>query len=153
MRDSTADAVLFFDVDCIPLDRRVIPDVFLPAIASGAVVGAERLRKRGKMPYPCVAAFAMGCSPEVYRGLGCPGMEYRGRRQDTAAYFSAVAFQSGVKVITLPKTSPERYAFTGTFGHADSGAVYHVAGIRGQESGREYIERCERVAAGLRNEP
>jgi hypothetical protein len=150
--DATEDGVIFFDIDCIPLNRGAVTHWYLPAIVAGTLIGpaqrANHLRTRHVYAGPC----ALGFSRALYRRAGKPTMDVT-RRADAAGELTYACEDRGIPVIKLPVTDcielkwklfeEDRPGFGMGTTWADS--VFHAFEMRGGETRQMFLDKCDEV--------
>ncbi len=150
-KTGNADAYIFFDIDCIPLNRNIIDWCYVPAIEAGAVIGpAQRAGHISAFVYagPC----ALGFSRATYERAAEPTLQ-PGFRFDTGGALSHACDARGIPVIRLLPTHCEKPLWplhddrVLSFGHGTTFAngIYHAFDMRSGQTRHMFLQKCEEV--------
>lgn len=152
MKTTDAEYIIFFDIDCIPLNNKalelVLKDIKDKKTLSGAAHTANHINE-GKNMY--VGPFFMGLSKELYTNLGAPNLSH-GEDFDTAMLLTSSAEkQESVKIKYWYPTSCEFEKWQ-LYQHGKYGIgtiyenlVYHGFEIRLKKSNILFINKCKQV--------
>lgn len=157
VHNAAEDALIFFDIDCIPLNRGVVLNWYHPAMAAGAVIGpaqrANHLATRHIYAGPC----ALGFSRATCVRAGSPTLDVT-ERADAAGELTYACEERSISVIKLPVTQcieprwklydEDRPSFGLGTTWADS--VFHAFEMRGGKTRRMFLDKCDAV---LRSKP
>jgi hypothetical protein len=161
------DAILFLDIDCIPLSDRAI-DYYFDAAYSGNIIGnAQRSNHIQNNQHVFAAPSAICLTAETYKKIGMPSaMETA--RSDVAEEYTWAAESVGVKVdLVMPlryDNPPQRYEWEGnqppywpladgmpvygmgtSYGDSEGDLFYHNFQIRMEGQQEKFLVKCGEV--------
>lgn len=150
---------LILDIDCIPLDRRVL-EVARNALRLGILFGAYgramHIDETAWFIHPCF----MACSKRAWEVLDKPSFCSRPGRWDTGGEFSRNAgiyhmSQRFLRPVKCDREAPwtrggYKLGYGNTLGTKELGQIYHMAGARDNHQGDivRFIAKCDEVVAG-----
>lgn len=153
-RQSQADLLILFDIDCIPLHRHVLEHCYLPVMQAGGLVGpAQRANHLNRLIY--AAPSAIGFSRELYRRVGQPELT-PSKRFDVGGSLTWACARRGVPVVKLPPLSCEvpKWPLDDdkrlSYGHGTTyvGGIYHAFEIRLGSTQERFLRKCHEVLRG-----
>jgi hypothetical protein len=153
--ESPTENMIFFDIDCIPLSRAVIENLYKPIIQSGALVGPIQIANHLPDRRPYAAPSALGISKTLYRRLGSPHLA-PDDNVDTAGILTRKCEKKGIPVVLLPVThcvEPVDPLYDDNKPVYGSGttyvdAIFHSFRIAKKENERMFLDKCMSVIGG-----
>jgi hypothetical protein len=151
IRGSSADLLMFFDVDCIPLSRAVVENCYVPVMLAGGLIGpAQRANHIDDFVYAAPAA--IGFARRLYERAGRPALR-PSKKFDVCASFSRACELRGHPVVKLPPVScvrPKWSLYDDRFHHVGhgttfAGGIFHAFEIRLGSTQELFLRKCEEV--------
>ena len=153
IRESSADLLIFFDIDCIPLNRGIIEYGYLPSMLAGCLVGpAQRANHIDRLIY--AAPSAIGFPRSLYSRVGSPALGPT-KVFDVCGKFTHACESQRIPVIKLPPVSsllPKYSLYNDTehhYGHGTTyaGGIFHSFEIRLGSTRDMFLDKCREVLA------
>jgi hypothetical protein len=148
MRTTPFRAVLFLDIDCVPVADGAIDRMFRGAEAGELAGSVQRSNHIQNNQHLYVAPSCMALSGETYRRLGQPDFEST-PRGDVGEELTYEAEARGVSVRLLWPVSSEDFVWDlidgKRYGHGTTfeGGFWHAFQIRFRQHQDDFIRRCE----------
>lgn len=150
--EQTPDFLIFFDIDCIPLNKKAITKLIAQIRDRKSIAGAAQTANQfmqGKNIY--VGPFFLGLSKTVYWNLNSPDMN-DGAIWDVGGLLTMAArFQNEIKIhfwypssVEVPKWNLYKNGKFG-LGTTYSKLVYHAFETRLGESDNAFTHKCNEI--------
>lgn len=148
---SSADLLIFFDIDCIPLNRAIIEHGYIPSMLAGCLVGpAQRANHIDRLIY--AAPSAIGFSRSLYTRVGSPALGPT-KVFDVCGRLTHACESRRIPVVKLPPVSsivPKWSLYDDTqhhYGHGTTyaGGIFHGFEIRLGSTRDMFLAKCREV--------
>lgn len=159
LKESDADVVGFFDIDCVPIKKEAVLNLLKYAAKNKSIAGcAQASNHIAPMTHIYVAACAIFIYKPLYVALGYPTLSET-TNSDTAENLSYAAEANGVRMKALYPTKfenePEEgvwrlnnYGFFGIGTVFGDDQFYHLYQSRFDQNIELFAKRCEQIVSG-----
>lgn len=159
MRQSQSDIVVFFDSDCVPIDKEKMFNCIRYVQRTGTFLGVAQASNHIPPKSHVYAAPAFYCiAKECWEKLGRPSFA-ESRRGDVAEEVTYLAEQAGIRYRCLYPETFEREPVEGVWplgnygyygvGTTFEATVYHLYQGRMGNNVQLFVERCDDIVNGI----
>ena len=153
LKNIKSDIFIFFDLDCVPMDNRIIKNIVDELIKEECIIGIEQTANHLDSNFIYAGPACFGITKQVYDKLG--GVSFDGTyRSDIAQEHTYVAYEKNISVKFIElissknnkwKLGKERFFGNGCFYSFKDSKIYHQFQTNLEDQKNEFKLECKKI--------
>ena len=153
LNNFNSDIFIFFELDCVPLDDKIIENIVHELTNEECIIGIEQSANHLSPNFIYAGPACFGITKEVYDKLGKPSFDGT-NRSDVAQECTYLAYEKNIKVKFIEliysknnkwQLGNDRFFGNGCFYKINDSKIYHQFQSHIEEQKNDFKNECEKI--------
>lgn len=153
LKNIESDIFIFFDLDCVPMDKKIIENIVEELIKEECIIGIEQTANHLDSNFIYAGPACFGITKDIYNKLGSASFDGT-HRSDIAQEYTYLSYENNIKVKFLKlissknskwKLGSNRFFGNGCFYSFKDSKIYHQFQTNLEEQKNDFKLECKKI--------